>query len=534
MSADLTTRASYDDPVVAGAVQAVGGGAGRYARTGEGRLMTPVRVLVLLTLVTCALGWASKAACRDGSTWTGEHQYTRGCYTDVVALYSSEGLASGQRPYYDHPVEYPVVIGGVMGLTAQLARSLEQALPDTPTRQAQDRLDAARTPQELSAARGAHDYAAANAAGRHFYDLTWLLLTACALVVVVATTRTARGRPWDAALVALAPALALHETTNWDLVAVALASLGLLAWARSRPVLAGLLLGLGTATKLYPVLFVVPLLLLCLRARRLRAGLTCTVALLATVAAVVLPVYLTSPSYVERAGVQTEVAGSPLSRLDSEGLRALAPHVVTGPGEVGVNAVYRFVELNTTRPADWDSLWLQAEHVGLTLDEELAPGQPPSGLNQGVAVALVVALLLLAGLALAAPRRPRLPQLLFLTVVAFLLTNKVDSPQYVLWLLPLAALARPRWRPFLLWQAAEVLVLLTRFAFFIGNDKPGQGIGIGWFFAAVLLRDAMLLVVSALVVRDVLQPGQDVVRAGGHDDPAGGVLDGAPDRFARA
>ena len=34
----------------------------------------------------------------------------------------------------------------------------------------------------------------------------------------------------------------------------------------------------------------------------------------------------------------------------------------------------------------------------------------------------------------------------FLIVVAFTLTNKVYSPQYSLWLVPLAVMARPRWR----------------------------------------------------------------------------------------
>jgi uncharacterized membrane protein len=115
-------------------------------------------------------------------------------------------------------------------------------------------------------------------------------------------------------------------------------------------------------------------------------------------------------------------------------------------------------------------------------------------------------------------------------VTGFLLVNKVDSPQYVLWLVPLAVLARPRWRPFLAWQAAEVGVLFSRFYFFVANDKPGQGIDIGWFFAAVLLRDALLVAYAALVVRDVLRPELDVVRAADVDDPAGGVLDGAPDR----
>jgi hypothetical protein len=35
----------------------------------------------------------------------------------------------------------------------------------------------------------------------------------------------------------------------------------------------------------------------------------------------------------------------------------------------------------------------------------------------------------------------------------------------------------------------------------------------------------------ALVVRDILEPDYDLVRAAGDDDPAGGVLDGAGDRF---
>jgi uncharacterized membrane protein len=133
---------------------------------------------------------------------------------------------------------------------------------------------------------------------------------------------------------------------------------------------------------------------------------------------------------------------------------------------------------------------------------------------------------------LAAPRRPRVAQVAFLLVAGFLLANKVFSPQYVLWLVPLAVLARPRWRAFLAWQATEVVVLLTRFYFFVGNDKPGQGAPIEAFFTAVLLRDVALAFVMGLVVRDVLHPRSDVVRSTGVDDPAGGVLNGARDRWA--
>jgi uncharacterized membrane protein len=556
---------SYDDPVVAAAVEAVGGRPGRHARIGARRFWTPLRVLVALTLFTSLLGFAQKAPCRDGSSWVHEHQYTHACYTDVVALYGAEGLSDGKTPYYDHPVEYPVVIGGVMQVSSLLARGLTSVLPDDRTDAALKALNSARTDADRASARTSADYAQAVARGRHFYDVTWVLVTLCALVVVVTTAKLAGRRPWDAAMFALSPALLLHATTNWDLVAVAFAGLGLLAWARRHPGWAGILLGLATATKLYPVLFLVPLLALCLRAGKLREWTAVAAATVVTAVGLTVPFYLTTPSFTDRGGTQVEVLGSPLSRLGSEGLGALRPqHCRTtdtsaqtsrlepgrctqdvAPGtthEQLTNAVWRFVELNQTRGADWDSLHLQLQHLrtdsgplkGLrnaVADFFTDRAVPPSTLNRLVAVLTLLVMTGVVALALLAPRRPRVAQLLFLTVTGFLLVNKVDSPQYVLWLVPLAVLARPRWRPFLAWQAAEALVLLSRFYFFISNDKPGQGIDIGWFFACVLLRDLLLLVFAAFVVRDVLRPERDVVRQGGVDDPMGGVLDGAPDRI---
>lgn len=493
---------SSDDPVVAGAVEGVGGPPGRHARLGGRRLWTPLRVLVALTLLTCTLGFLQKAPCRT-HPWAHEYQYTHLCYTDVFALYFAEGLSDDKRPYLDHPVEYPVVMGAAMELAAKAVH------PFSPDQR-----------------------------GQRFFDVTWALLTACAVAVAITTAKLAGRRPWDAALFALAPGLALHGTTNWDLIAMALAGGGLLMWARRRPVAAGVLLGLATAAKLYPILFLVPLALLCVRARRVRPFLVTAAATLLATAAVTVPVYLASPYFADVNGAQTVVATRPLDRIGDQGLSALSPHVVAtladGSTVTGVNSVYRFFDLNQTRGADWDSLWfvLQTKR-GVPLDQGLRPNEPPHRLNRGVAVAFVVLLIGIAVLTVRAPRRPRLPQLLFLTMVAFLLTNKVFSPQYAIWLLPLATLARPRWRPFLAWQATEALVLLTRFYFFVGNDKPGQGIGTWWFLTAVLLRDLALVGYSALVVRDVLRPEHDVVRRDGVDDPAGGVLDEAVARPAR-
>mgnify|MGYP000290590496 CR=1 FL=1 len=78
---------------------------------------------------------------------------------------------------------------------------------------------------------------------------------------------------------------------------------------------------------------------------------------------------------------------------------------------------------------------------------------PPDRLNT---IATGLFLLACAGIALLiwrARTMPRVGQVLFLVIAAFLLTNKVYSPQYVLWLLPFVVLARPRWRDWLIWSA---------------------------------------------------------------------------------
>jgi uncharacterized membrane protein len=546
---------SRDDPVVAGAVEAIGGPPGSHARLGRTRFWTVLRVLLALTAVTSLLGFAQKSPCRSGSSWQHEYQYTRACYTDVVALYSAEGLSDGKTPYYEHPVEYPVVIGGVMWLSSGLARGIAHVYHDSSTQQAIDQVNAAKTPAEAMQARGTADYRKAIARGRHFYDVTWALMTAFAMVVVIALAKTAGRRPWDAALFALSPALLVHATTNWDLVAVAFATLGLWAWARRQPVLAGLLFGLGTATKLYPVLFLIPLLGLCFRARRMRAWTAMAGLTVVTAVGLTLPFYLTAPSYAEVNGAPVKVSVPGVRPLHCQISQAGVTHLTSGrcptklpDGQTGLqvtNAVYRFFDLNQTRGADWDSVYLQfIDARGWTsgdnwfTDFVRQEGPAPTTLNLLVALGVVLVAGAVLGVCVLAPRRPRVPQVLFLMLAGFLLVNKVDSPQYVLWLVPLAILARPRWRLFLAWQTTEVLVLLSRFYFFINNDGVGkgrsEGIDMRWFFASVLLRDLLLLVYAGFVIREMWRPDADVVRADGVDDPAGGVLDRAPERSALA
>jgi len=331
--------------------------------------------------------------------------------------------------------------------------------------------------------------------GREFYDITVALLSACLVGGVVATAYCAgRKRRWTGLLVALAPALILGAFINWDLIAMALSMAALAAWAAKRPVLAGLLLGLAIATKFYPVIIVAPLFLLCLRAGRLREFWLTAGSALAAWLVVNIPIAVAAPT--------------------------------------GWATFYSF---NARRGADWGSIWyfFQTEHW------PVLGGLSIPAINLTSALLFLVACVGVAALALLAPRRPRLPQLIFLLTAAFLLTNKVWSPQYVVWLVPLVVLARPRIGGYLLWQAAEVAYFYAIWGYLIFVIKGGapfpDAVSPGWYFAALLARFATVLLLSALVIRDIIQPEHDVVRVtDGADDPAGGVLNGAPDRLVLA
>ena len=139
-----------------------------------------------------------------------------------------------------------------------------------------------------------------------------------------------------------------------------------------------------------------------------------------------------------------------------------------------------------------------------------------------------LACVLVGLLVLLAPRRPRFGAVAFLVVAAFLMTNKVYSPQYVLWLLPFVVLARPRWRDWWVFTVGELVYFVAIWWHLGGELSPGDGGQDRVYWFAVVLRLATEAWVVVMVVRDALRLERDPVRAL-LDDPTGGVLDGAAD-----
>jgi uncharacterized membrane protein len=438
----------------------IGGPLGRFARLGSS-WWTPVRVLIVMASAAYALGFLLDYPCMSNG-WASPDRYEHLCYSDIPPLYSLRGFADGYLPYLQtppdgQPLEYPVLIGLFMQVMAWLTRGLNAVVPDLNT-------------------------------GLAFFVITVVALLPFLLMAVIATARTVRARPWDAAMLALAPSVILAATINWDLLAIGLAAVAIALWAREKPGWAGVFLGLAIAAKFYPVLFLGPLLLLCLRAGRMRAFGKLALTTVITWVALNLPFALANTD--------------------------------------GWSYFYTF---SSERGADFGSLWYAVDLWG-------GPSIPTETLNS---IALGTLLVLCAGiglLILLAPQRPRLAPMLFLVVAAFLITNKVYSPQFVLWLIPLAALARPKWRDFLIWQAAEVSYFVAVWWYLAGfGIEDARGMTAEWYAFFIFVHIGATIWFAALIVRDALYPEFDIVRTDGvpadRDDPGGGVLDRAPDRL---
>jgi hypothetical protein len=76
-------------------------------------------------------------------------------------------------------------------------------------------------------------------------------------------------------------------------------------------------------------------------------------------------------------------------------------------------------------------------------------------------------------------------------------------------------------------MVVDALLWAPRMAYYLGADQ--KGLPIEPFLGAVLVRDAAVLLLVVLVLRDIWRPDHDPVRLADEDDPHGGVLDGAPD-----
>ncbi|WP_026264884.1 glycosyltransferase family 87 protein [Arthrobacter sp. 135MFCol5.1] len=449
---------SRSDALLRNFTEVIGGPLGAKADPGVASpgIFTVERVLVVLAALAALVGILLKGYCRVNG-WETPTQFYATCYSDFPELFRNRGLAQGVFPILGSgsQFEYPVLIGLIAGLTAWLVPGGD-----------------------------------ANARAVAYFDINAVLLAAVAMVTVLAVARMPGRRPWDAAMVAVAPGIILAGTINWDLWAACLLAVGMYFFAKNRPVPAGILIGLATATKLYPLLVLGAILLLAARTGRWRPLLVTAGSAAATWLVVNLPFAAANPS----------------------------------------GWAY-FFQYSAERGAGYSSPWFAYNLVAGRLGWS---GLAPDGVSALSAVLFVLLCAAIAAVALTAPRRPRLAQLAFLIVAAFILTSKVYSPQYVVWLIPLLALARPRWRDFLVWQGIEALHWAAIWMYLGQVTSAGSSqhnLDMPYYVLAVAAHMAAVAYLMARIVWDIYDPAFDPIRRHHVDDPHGGPFANAPDWF---
>ncbi len=452
----IAVRPTADDPFIAGLSRGIGGPAGE--RAGHHSWWTPVRVILALTAVCFALGMLQKAPCYDAKWANSQTRYSEMCYSDLPYLYVGRGFAEMEWPYSDalhvrdryDVMEYPVGISYYAYGAAKITYWLSGS-PNLLPRGAMSQGELYNDPDVV------HEslmFTTVNAVG----------FGICALAAAWFLAGVHRRRPWDAALFAVSPVLLFEGLINWDLLAVACVAGALFAHSRDRPGWVGFAIGLGTALKLYPLFLLGGLLVVWGRERRWGHLVTALGTGVSTWAVLNVPAYLS-----------------------------------------GAHEWKVFWIFNAHRKADLGSVWLVAEQM-FNFTATAHTINVVSWIFFGIWCAGV------AALGFAAPRTPRLAQLGFLIVLGFLLVNKVYSPQYALWLLPLAVMARPRLRDQLIWQAGEVYYFASVWWYLGTYLNPSGGGDAGFYWLAVGVRIAAQLYLGVLVVRDMMAPEYDVVR----------------------
>lgn len=451
MASETTSHTSGDDGLP--------GGSGNEPTAGPGpsrSTRAAAALAILLCGITLVLGLLNKHRCtgpefdENGRSTPNyaERNYHDVCYSDIQFFWLGRDVDNHVFPYVHGDItadgqlvggtlEYPVLTGMIV-------------------------------------------WAGASFAGT---DAEFLLGSAALLAPFGLVTAWLLGRlaGWRALLWALGPPLVLYAFHNWDLpvVAASVAALYVLYRARgslrSRAGWAAVLLGVGTALKLYPGLFVVPL---------------------------ALYVYVESRHAEGTRRAVREALRVPL----------LAGGVVAAVNLpfalAGFDGWWASIEFQGQRQADGtsNSIW----YWGV---RHLFSGEEAFQQFTDVAspLAVLAAVALACGIGWARAQREgefALLQVCAAALCGFLLLHKVHSPQYTLWLLPMFVLLRVRWGWIAAYLVADTALGIGIFRWYgdveqsVADGFAAQAVVIGVWGRAALLAGLFVAFLAARGVTD--------------------------------
>ena len=161
----------------------------------------------------------------------------------------------------------------------------------------------------------------------------------------------------------------------------------------------------------------------------------------------------------------------------------------------------RFYQLNFDRGQDWGSLWYGLTSLGVNLGNT----------NFFAILTLFLVVLLFSLLIFSTKETVTLADVSFILLALVMIASKVYSPQYVLWLAPLAVIAMSTRRDvhaFWIWQIAEVIYHVAIWQHLATVTGAKFGLPLAGYALITLVRIAACLYLVGVLVKKQAKGGQ--------------------------
>jgi len=286
-----------------------------------------------------------------------------------------------------------------------------------------------------------------------YFNFNALLLALLFIFVIFIVRKV---QPEFTYLVPVAPAMIASLYINWDLWAIATMMLAIYWFDRKAYLYSSIALAVSISTKFLPVFLLLPIIFILWRSNQIREMVKYAATTFGMWLAINLPFALTTPT-----------------------------------------GWWRFYKLNLSREADWGSLWLAFSQLGLGL----------ANLNYLAVLLLLIGLTSFVIFLFEVKNTPTLASVAFIVLAIVMVASKVYSPQYVLWLTPLAVIAltnKKDLHAFWIWQIAETMyhvAIWQHLALFTG---AAFGLQEGGYATITLIRIAATIYLAWTLIKRTL------------------------------
>ena len=253
----------------------------------------------------------------------------------------------------------------------------------------------------------------------------------------------------------LAPAVIASLFINWDMWAVVSTLLAIYYFDRKKYEVSGIWLGLSIATKFFPIVLLLPIAIIFYRKSQLHLFYRYLFTTAIIWGAINIPIALTH-----------------------------------------FDGWWRFFKLNLERGADFGSIWYALSLLNINISHlDLIYPLLSIALFIGLAIYL-----------LKLPSTPNLAAIALFAVVIFTTAGKVYSPQYILWLTPLAVIALQNSKQvitFWFWQATEITYHLAIWQYLALFSDAQFGLPAGGYALATIIRVIGVCTFAYILMRDL-------------------------------